>query len=88
MRNQFELRNIDPPQFPNDGVDQASTYPQYRSRYAAMFRCPSSTRVYDAQLLTYLRLSGVERGLMINWFSSPLINGIKRMVRTLPEPAG
>jgi GxxExxY protein len=44
--------------------------------------------VYDAQLLTYLRLSGVERGLMINWFSSPLINGIKRMVRTLPEPAG
>ena len=44
--------------------------------------------VYDAQLLTYLRLSGVERGLMINWFSSPLINGIKRMVRTRPEPAG
>ena len=44
--------------------------------------------VYDAQLLTYLRLSGVERGLMINWFSSSLINGIKRMVRTRPEPAG
>ena len=40
--------------------------------------------VYDAQLLTYLRLSNIERGLLINWFSSPLINGIKRLVRTRP----
>ena len=38
--------------------------------------------VHDAQLLTYLRLSGIERGLLINFLSSPLINGIKRMVRT------
>ena len=42
--------------------------------------------VYDAQLLTYLRLSGIERGLLINWFSSPLINGIKRLIRTRPDP--
>ena len=38
--------------------------------------------VHDAQLLTYLRLSGIERGLLINFQSSPLINGIKRLVRT------
>jgi GxxExxY protein len=38
--------------------------------------------VHDAQLLTYLRLSGIERGLLINFLSSPLINGIKRLVRT------
>ena len=37
--------------------------------------------VHDAQLLTYLRLSGIERGLLINFLSSPLINGIKRLVR-------
>ena len=42
--------------------------------------------VYDAQLLTYLRLSGIERGLLINWFSHPLMNGIKRLVRTRPAP--
>ncbi len=41
--------------------------------------------VFDAQLLTYLLLSGIERGLLINWFSSPLINGIKRLVRTRPS---
>jgi GxxExxY protein len=38
--------------------------------------------VHDAQLLTYLRLSGLDRGLLINFLSSPLINGIKRLVRT------
>ena len=38
--------------------------------------------VHDAQLLTYLRLSGIERGLLINFLSSPLINGIKRLVRS------
>jgi GxxExxY protein len=38
--------------------------------------------VHDAQLLTYLRLSGIERGLLINFLSNPLINGIRRLVRT------
>ena len=38
--------------------------------------------VHDAQLLTYLRLSRIERGLLINFLSSPLINGIRRLVKT------
>ena len=37
--------------------------------------------VHEAQLLTYLRLSGWKVGLLINFQSQPLINGIKRMVR-------
>ena len=36
--------------------------------------------VHDAQLLTYLRLSGLHTGLLINFQSQPLRNGIKRMV--------
>ena len=35
---------------------------------------------HEAQLLTYLRLSGVHVGLMINFHEHPIINGIKRMV--------
>ena len=40
--------------------------------------------VHEAQLLTYLRLSGIERGLIVNFYASPLINGIKRLVLTKP----
>lgn len=36
--------------------------------------------VHNAQLLTYLRLSGIERGLMINFHAHPLSKGIKRLV--------
>lgn len=36
--------------------------------------------IHDAQLLTYLRLSGIRVGLLINFQSQPLVNGIKRMV--------
>jgi len=36
--------------------------------------------VHQAQLLTYLRLSGLSTGLLINFQSQPLIKGIKRMV--------
>ena len=36
--------------------------------------------VHDAQLLTYLRLSGIERGLIINFHAHPVSKGIKRMV--------
>ena len=36
--------------------------------------------VHDAQLLTYLRLSGIKVGLLINFQSQPLMKEIKRMV--------
>jgi GxxExxY protein len=37
--------------------------------------------IHDAQLLTYLRLSGLQRGLLINFQAQPLMKGIKRIVR-------
>jgi len=36
--------------------------------------------VYEAQLLTYLRLTGVRLGFLINFTVPHLRNGIKRMV--------
>jgi len=36
--------------------------------------------VYEAQLLTYLKLSGLKVGLLINFNSAVLRNSIKRMV--------
>jgi len=36
--------------------------------------------VHDAQLLTYLRLSGITTGLMLNFHSPVLKDGIKRLV--------
>ena len=42
--------------------------------------------VHEAQLLTYLRLSGHHVGLLLN-FNVPLMKeGIKRLVHQLPEP--
>jgi GxxExxY protein len=38
--------------------------------------------VHEAQLLTYLRLSGIEKGLLINFKVALLKDGIKRMVWT------
>jgi GxxExxY protein len=35
---------------------------------------------HQAQVLTYLKLSGLQTGLLINIQSQPLINGIKRLV--------
>jgi GxxExxY protein len=35
-----------------------------------------------AQVLTYLKLSGLQTGLLINIQSQPLINGIKRLVKS------
>ena len=35
---------------------------------------------HEAQLLTYLRLSGLHVGLMIDFHEHPILNGIKRMV--------
>jgi GxxExxY protein len=36
--------------------------------------------VHEAQLLTYLRLTGVHVGLLINFNVTILIKGVKRMV--------
>jgi GxxExxY protein len=44
--------------------------------------------VHEAQLLTYLRLSGIEKGLILNFYASPLINGIKRLVLTRAVKSG
>jgi GxxExxY protein len=35
--------------------------------------------VHEAQLLTYLRLSGIQRGLLINFNVKVLTTGIKRL---------
>jgi len=36
--------------------------------------------VHEAQMLTYLRLSGLRVGLILNFYSAVLKHGIKRMV--------
>ena len=36
--------------------------------------------IHDAQLLTYLRLSGIRTGLLLNFNTATLKDGIKRMV--------
>ncbi len=41
--------------------------------------------VHDAQLLTYLRLSGIKRGLLINFHAYPLKSGIRRLVLSDPH---
>ncbi len=38
--------------------------------------------LHEAQLLTYLRLAGLERGLLINFNSVPLKSGIRRLSRS------
>ena len=42
--------------------------------------------VHEAQLLTYLRLSGLERGLLINFNSVLLKSGIRRINKTINSP--
>jgi GxxExxY protein len=41
--------------------------------------------VHEAQLLTYLRLSGLTLGLILNFSAPVLKDGIKRMVLNRPE---
>lgn len=44
--------------------------------------------IHDAQLLSYLRLSGLNVGLLINFNVKLLKNGIRRLVNEFPEAAG
>ena len=37
-------------------------------------------RIHEAQLLTYLKLSGIRTGLLLNFNSSVLKDGIRRLV--------
>ena len=41
--------------------------------------------IHTAQVLTYLRLSGIERGLLMNFHAQPLTSGIKRLVLSKPR---
>ena len=41
--------------------------------------------IHEAQLLTYLRLSGRPVGLLINFNTKLLTHGIRRVVNRLPE---
>jgi len=50
-------------------------------------RVPELLPVHEAQLLTYLKLSGLRLGLLVNFNVPVLKNGIKRIVNNLPEPA-
>ena len=43
-------------------------------------------RAHEAQILTYLRLAEIERGLLINFNAVPLKSGIRRLVRAKPSP--
>ena len=36
--------------------------------------------IHEAQLLTYLKLSGLKRGLLLNFHAAVLREGIKRML--------
>jgi GxxExxY protein len=42
--------------------------------------------VHEAQILTYLRLSGLERGLLLNFNSVPLKAGIRRLNKSDSSP--
>ncbi len=43
--------------------------------------------VHEAQLLTYLKLTKLSTGLLINFFVPKLKEGIKRIVNNFPDPS-
>jgi GxxExxY protein len=43
--------------------------------------------IHEAQLLSYLRLSGIHVGLLINFHARMLKQGLKRIVNEFPDPA-
>jgi GxxExxY protein len=42
-------------------------------------------RIHEAQVHTYLRLTGLHLGLLINFNVTRLVDGIKRIVHHFPE---
>ena len=42
--------------------------------------------VFDAQLLTYLKLTKLNLGLLMNFNTIKVIDGVKRIVRDFPDP--
>ena len=44
-------------------------------------------RIHQAQLLTYLRLSGLTTGLLLNFNEETLVRGVKRVVNSLRTSA-
>lgn len=42
--------------------------------------------VHESQIITYLRLSGLERGLLLNFNAVPLKAGIRRLNKTMSSP--
>jgi len=36
--------------------------------------------VHDAQLITYLKLSGIKLGLLMNFHAQPLMKGVRRLI--------
>jgi len=47
--------------------------------------CEKIEPIYEAQLLTYLKLSGLHLGLILNFNVTMMRNGIKRIVHELSE---
>jgi len=41
--------------------------------------------IHQAQLLTYLKLTNLELGFLLNWNVTLMKNGIKRMVNNLKQ---
>ena len=41
---------------------------------------------HDAQLLTYLKWSGISVGFLMNFHADPLMSGVKRLVWNHPDP--
>jgi GxxExxY protein len=42
--------------------------------------------IHEAQLLTYLKITDIRLGFILNWNVTLMKNGIKRMVRNFEEP--
>lgn len=47
---------------------------------------PRIESIHEAQLLSYLKLSGYQVGLLINFNVKQLRTGLRRLVNNLPEP--
>jgi GxxExxY protein len=43
--------------------------------------------IHEAQVLTYLKLSNLHLGFLLNWNETLMKQGIKRVVHHLPEPS-